>query len=195
MISIISEPEKIINGSTLKIKLNINGKANFSTYNNMYFNLIIKKNGGTHGNITLYPLKFSGHPLEWEVNPYSYFESDGTFNVICTLQNSLISICSTTFIVEPICAVEKAQSCNNITGVLYNINLRKGIKKNKEEKPEYFHSFQVQKPSMLADQCEITFKEKEIEKKLGLDNSKTLNELTKTNLISTAKVQKAFKNC
>jgi hypothetical protein len=191
MISIISEPEKIINGETLKIKLDISGKVNLSTYKNMYFNLIIKKNGGTHGNIILYPLKFIGCPLEWEVNPYSYTGSDGTFNVSCTLQNSSVSICSTTFIVEPICAVEKACCSNNITGLLHNINLRKGIVKKQEEKPEYLKSFQVQKPELVLEQQEITYKEKEIEKKLFNPN----NELTKTNLISTAKVQKAFRNC
>ena len=191
MISIVSEPEKIINGKTLKIKLDISGKVNFTAYKNMYFNLIIKKNGGTHGNVILYPLKFIGCPLEWEVNPYSYGASDGTFNVLCTLQNSTISICSTTFIVEPVCAVEKANSCNNITGLLHSINIRKGIVKKQEEKPEYIKSFQVQKPILLSNQQEITHKEKEIEKK----NAGSTNELAKSNLISTAKVQRAFRNC
>ena len=43
MISLTSEPERIINGETLKIKLDIEGKVNLSTYKNMLFNLTIKK--------------------------------------------------------------------------------------------------------------------------------------------------------
>ena len=190
MISIVSEPERIINGETLKIKLDIEGKVNLGTYKNMYFNLTIKKNGGTHGSVILYPLKFINSPLEWEVNPYSY-GSDGTFNVICTLQNSLYQICSTTFIVEPDCAVAKASSCNNITNLLTNINLRKGIVRKQEEKPVYLQSFQVQKPEQIVNSYEINHKEKEIEKK----QSQPINEITKTNLLSSVKVQKAFRNC
>lgn len=185
MISIVSEPERVINGVTLKIKLNIEGKVNISTYKNMFFNLTIKKNGGTHGSTILYPLKFIGNSLEWEVNPYSY-GSDGTFNVICTLQNNLNSICSTTFIVEPDCAVAKASSCNNITGILQNINIRKGIVKKQEEQPEYFKSFQIQKKNQIS--CyDINYKEKQIEK------SKQSNDPNKQ-LISSVKVQRAFKN-
>jgi len=186
MISIVSEPERIINGETLKIKLEIEGKVNIATYKNMYFNLTIKKNGGTHGSTILYPLKFIGCPLEWEVNPYSY-GSEGTFNVICTLQNSINQICSSTFIVEPDCAVSKAYSCNNITGILHNINLRKGIVKKIEEEPVYFKSFQIQKQNESKNNYEIDYKEKEIEK------SKQKNEFSKQ-LISSVKVQRAYKN-
>lgn len=190
MISLISEPERIVNGETLKIKLNIEGKVNISTYKNSYFNLTIKKNGGTHGNVILYPNKFIGCPLEWEVNPYSY-GSDGTFNVICTLQNSLNQICSTTFIVEPDCAVQKSQSCNNISGILHNINLRKCIGKKIEEEPEYFKSFQVQKQSTYPylNICQKSEREKEIESKIKSDS-----EVNKSVLISSVKVQKAYKN-
>jgi hypothetical protein len=186
MISITSEPERIINGETLKVKLNIEGKVNLSTYKNMYFNLTIKKNGGTHGSVILYPLKFIGCPLEWEVNPNSY-ESDGTFNVICTLQNSLNQICNTTFVVEPDGAVSKALSSNNITGLLYNINLRKGIVRKQEDIPEYVKSYQIEKPSQIANSYEINHKEKEIEK------LKKTNEFS-TQLISSVKVQRAYKN-
>jgi hypothetical protein len=185
MISIVSEPERIINGETLKVKLDIEGKVNISTYKNMYFNVTIKKNGGTHGSTILYPLKFIGSSLKWEVNPYSY-GSDGTFNVCCTLQNSLTQICSTTFIVEPDCAVSKALSCNNITGILQNINLRKGIVKKQEEQPEYLKSFQIQKPNQLSI-YDINYKEKEIEK---ISKSNNFN----TQLISSVKVQRAYKN-
>lgn len=183
MIAIISEPERIINGETLKVKLNIEGKVNLSTYKNMYFNLTIKKNGGTHGSTILYPIKFIGCPLEWEVNPYSY-GSDGTFNVSCTLQNNLNQICSTTFIVEPDCAVSKALSCNNITGILHNINIRKGVVKKIEEQPEYFKSFQIQKPSQTSI-YDINYKEKELTYKPNEFN---------TQLISSVKVQRAYKN-
>ena len=186
MISIVSEPERITNGETLKVKLNIEGKVNLVTYKNMFFNLTIKKNGGTHGSTILYPLKFVGCPLEWEVNPYSY-GSDGTFNVICTLQNTLNQICSTTFVIEPDCAVSKASSCNNITGILHNINLRKGVVRKQEEIPEYVKSYQIQKPNQVANSYEINHKEKEIEKLI------LTNEFG-SQLISTVKVQRAYKN-
>jgi len=186
MISIVSEPERIINGQTLKVKLNIEGKVNLATYKNMYFNLTIKKNGGTHGSTILYSLKFIGYPLEWEVNPYSY-GSDGTFNVICTLQNSLNQICSTTFVIEPNFAVTQASSCNNITGIIHNINLRKGIVRKQEELPEYIKSFQIQNKNQLSNSYEINHKEKEIEK------LKLTNEFG-SQLISTVKVQRAYRN-
>lgn len=190
MISITPKPERITNGETLKIKLDIEGKINLETYKNMYFNLTIKKNGGTHGSIILYPLKFVGCSLEWEVNPYSYAGTDGTFNVSCTLQNSQSQICSTTFIVEPDCAVSKASSSNNITTLLSNINLRKGVAKKQEIAPEYFQSHQVQKKAQTIDCQEINYKENEIEKKYKLD----LNTSNNTNLISSVKVQRAYKN-
>ena len=188
MISLTSEPERIVNGETLKIKLNIEGKINISTYKNAYFNLIIKKNGGTHGSVTLYPNKFIGCPLEWEVNPYSY-ESEGTFNVICILQNTVNQICTTTFIVEPDCAVQKAQSSNNICGILHNINLRKGIERKKEEVPVYVKPYQVQKHSDNYNLCIKSEKEREIEEKIKLEN-----EMNKTSVFSSGKVQRAYRN-
>lgn len=191
MISIVSEPERIMLGETLKVKLNIEGKVNENTYKNKYFNLIIKKNGGTHGTITLYPLKYIGCKLEWEVNPYSYSGSYGTFNVICTLLNSTVPICNTTFVVEPDTAVAKASSVSNITCLLQNINIRKGIARKQEEKPEYFKLHQVQKPEQIANSHEINYKEKEIEKK----QIQSINETNTTNLLNTVKVQRAFKNC
>ena len=187
--SIISEPERIMLGETLKIKLNIEGKVNENTYKNKYFNLTIKKIGGTHGTVTLYPLKFVGCPLEWDINPYSYADSYGTFNVICTLQNSSIPICNTNFIVEADCAIAKASSVSNISGILQNINMRKSIAKKQEEKPEYLNSYQVQKPKQIENSYEINYKEKEIEKK------QTDNETNKTYLLNNAKVQRAFRNC
>jgi hypothetical protein len=191
MISIVSEPERIMLGETLKVKLDIEGKVNENTYKNKYFNIIIKKNGGTHGNIILYPLKFIGCPLEWDVNSYSYSGTYGTFNVVCTLQNSNVPICNTTFVVEPDSAIAKASSVSNITGLLHNINIRKGIARKQEEKPEYFQSHQVQKQDEIANSCEINYKEKEIEKK----QFQVDNEINKTNLLNTVKVQRAFRNC
>lgn len=191
MISVVSEPERIIMGETLKVKLNIEGKVNENTYKNKYFNLTIKKNGGTHGTIILYPLKYIGCELEWEVNPYSYADSYGTFNVLCTLQNSTIPICNTTFVVEPNSAIAKASSVSNITGLLQNINIRKGIVRKQEEKPEYIKSYQVQKPEQIANSYEINYKEKEIEKK----QMKLVNETNTSNLLNSGKIQRAFKNC
>lgn len=188
MISITSEPERIVNGETTKIKLNIEGKINNSTYKNMYFNLTVKKNGGTHGNVILYPLKYIGCPLEWEINPYSYANSDGTFNVICTLQNSTVSICTTTFVVEPDPTTFKTLSQNNITEILHNVNMRKSVVKKQEEKPEYFKSFQVQKPQDKLNMYEVNYKEKEIEKK------KFSNETNNLNLLNSGKIQRAFRN-
>lgn len=188
MISIACEPERIIMGETLKVKLNIEGKVNGNTYKNKYFNLVIKKNGGTHGTITLYPLKYVGCELEWEVNPYSYADTYGTFNVMCGLQNSSVSICNATFIVEPNSAIAKASSVLNITGLLQNINMRKSIVRKQEEKPEYIKAFQIQKPEQMANSYEINYKEKEIEKK------QTGNETNTINLLNTGKIQRAFKN-
>lgn len=189
MITITSKPNKIILGETLKVKLDINGKVNVNTYKNKYFNLTIKKNGGTHGIITLYPLKFIGEPLEWEVNPYSYAESYGTFNVICTLQNCSSSISNTTFVVEPNSAIAKASSVTNISGLLHNINIRKGIVRKLEEKPEYFKSYQIQKHEQMANSYEINYKEKEIENK----QSQIDAEINRINLLN--KVQCNIKNC
>lgn len=190
MILLMAEPERVINGQTLKIILNIEGKVDISTYKNLYFNITIKKNGGTHGNVVLYPNKFMGNILEWEVNPYSY-GSDGTFIVICTLQNSSNQICTTTFVVEPDCETKKTLGSNNINGILQNINLRKGIVKKKEEKPEYIKSFQVEKYSANKNiaGCLKSEKEKEIE-----SNIKTVEEINRQHLISSSKVQKAHKN-
>ena len=190
MISIISEPERIINGDMTIVKLNIEGKVNYNTYKNMYFNLTIKKNGGNHGHIILYPLKFVGYPLEWEINPYSYDRNEGTYNVICTLQDSTIQICTCTFIIEPDSSVKKAYSSTNITSLFQNINIKKSIVKKQEEKIEYFQSFQVQKPEQIINAPKINHKENEIEKKTQINN-----ELNKTNLLSTSKVQCAYKIC
>lgn len=188
MISITANPERIILGETLKVELNIKGKVNENTYKNKYFNLIVNKNGGTHGSIVLYPLKFIGCPLEWEINPYSYSETYGTFNVICTLQNSKIPICNTTFVVEPDAPIAKAISDTNLTTLLANINKRKEIVKKQEQIPEYVKPYQVQKPEPAGSSYEINYKEKEIEKKQSIDES------IKMHLLNSGKVQRAYKN-
>jgi hypothetical protein len=186
MISLTSMPERITNGETLIIKFVIQDKINLNTYKGSYFNLTLKKNGGTFGTITLYPLKFNGEPLEWEVNPYSY-GSDGTFNVNCTLQNGPL-ISSTTFVVEPDCLVKNANNCNNITVYQQNKNLKESNVKKQVLEPEYVKSFMVQKQDQVKNSYEINHKEKEIEKLL------TNNEFN-SQLFSSVKVQRAYKNC
>lgn len=186
MISLKSIPDRITNGQTLKVKLTIEGKINISTYKNLYFNLTIRKNGGTHGTITLYPLKFVGCELEWEVNQNSY-KSDGTFNVSCTLQNGPL-ISSTTFLIEPDSLVKNANKSSNITLLEQRKRLLESQVKKKIIEPEYVKSFQVQKPEIMKNAPEINFKENLIE------NNKLNNEFNK-NLISTAKVQKHRVNC
>jgi len=137
MISLVSIPERIIIGQTLKIKLNIEGNINLKTYNGVYFNLILKKNGGTFGSTILYPLRFIGEPLEWEINLYSYTFS-GTFNVNCIIQNgNKNQIANTTFIVEPNCIINKA-NCNNLSIIENN-------KKNKE------YNYLIQKKEIPID--------------------------------------------
>jgi hypothetical protein len=115
MISLTSIPEKIKEGETLKLKLDIQGKVNLKIYKGTYFNIILKKNGSILGSTTLYPLRFNGIALEWEVNPNSY-SSYGTFNVGCIIQDSN-QVTSTTFIVEPNCIIKKVNTCNNITSI------------------------------------------------------------------------------
>jgi hypothetical protein len=109
------------------------------------------------------------------------------------LQNSTNPICTTTFVVEPDPTTSKAISSNNITGILHNINMRKGIARKQEEKPEYFKSFQVQNSKDVINDgfYEINHKEKEIEKKL----TQSVSESNNTSLLSSVKVQRAYRNC
>lgn len=137
MISLTSIPERIKDGETLKIKLDIQGQINIKMYKGTYFNMILKQNGGTCGlgNSTLYPLRFNGYPLEWEVNPNSY-GTYGTFNASCIIQNSK-QITSTTFIVEPDCIVKKINTCNNLTSIEQTKRLKDAQIKKQEIPIDY----------------------------------------------------------
>lgn len=178
MISLTALPERIKEGETLKLKLDIQGQINLKMYKNTYFNVVLKKNGGTLGSTTLYPLRFNGFPLEWEVNPNSY-GSYGTFNVNCIVQDGA-PITNTTFIIEPDCVVKKVNTCNNITSI-EQIKRFKDSQIKKQEVPiDYTGGCLIQKPGHTIKQEII--KEDPVEKSFG------------AGLISSAKVQKASKN-
>lgn len=198
MISLISEPERIKMGETCKVKLDIQGTINLKMYKGAYFNLVLKKNGGTLGSTTLYPLRFNGFPLEWEINPNSY-EFDGTFNVNCVLQSgyssilsgyssivssSLNSISNTTFIVEPICLVKGANICNNLT-VIEQMKRTKDSEIKKQEIPiDWTGGCQIQKPGTT------TIIEKEVIKEVP----NSIDENFRSIMISSARVQKSSRN-
>ena len=179
MISLTSEPEVIKDGETLKIKLNIQGQINKSMYKGTYFNLIIKKNGAILGPITLYPLRYNGFPIEWEVNPNSY-GSYGTFPVMLQIQDGR-TISNTTFIVEPNCVIGKINTCNNITAIEY-ANKLKTLHVTKKEIPiDHTGGCLIQKPGVFFLQEEIIKEE-------------PVNLELRTELISSVKVQKINKN-
>jgi hypothetical protein len=178
MISLTSIPERIIQGQTLKVKLDIQGQINIKMYKGTYFNLVLKKNGGTLGSTTLYPLRFNGFPLEWEVNPNSY-GSDGTFNVGCVIQDSN-QISSTTFIVEPDCIIKKTNTCNNITSLEQTKRFKDSQIKKQEIPIDYTGGCAIQKPGiMLKEQVKIS--------------NQVPNEYGNF-LLSSVKVQKATRN-
>jgi hypothetical protein len=178
MISLTSIPERIIEGETLKVKLDIQGQINIKMYKGTYFNLVLKKNGGTLGSTTLYPLRFNGFPLEWEVNPNSY-DSYGTFNVGCVVQDSN-QITSTTFIIEPYCVVKKINTCNNITSFEQTKRFKDSQVKKQEIPIDYTGGCLIQKPgTIIKEQPKIS--------------NQVENEFN-TGLLSSVKVQKATKN-
>ena len=188
MISFVPSPERIVNGETLKVKLDIDGQSNTKTYKGTYFNVVIKKNGGTHGTVTLYPLRYNSCPLEWEINPYSY-GSEGTFIVNCIFQGSSKVLTSTTFIVEP----NWESGYNTSTGVNIHNNLTtleqaKRLKCSQVKKQEVpidgTAGCQVQKPN------ETLYEQEHILLKDNIRNKEHPSEL-----ISTSKVQKAYRNC
>lgn len=180
MISLSSIPERIIEGETLKIKLDIQGQINLKMYKGTYFNLVLKKNGGTSGlgNTTLYPLRFNGFPLEWEVNPNSY-GSYGTFNVGCVIQDSS-QITSTTFIVEQDCIVKKVNTCNNITAIEQTKRHKDSQIKKQEIPIDYTAGCLIQKPGQII---------KEEPKKIN-----PIENEFNSSLLSSVKVQRANKN-
>jgi hypothetical protein len=183
MISLTSEPEIIKDGEILKLKLNIQGQINNKMYKGSYFNITLKKNGGTLGSVNLYPLRYNGNPLEWEVNPNSY-GSYGTFNATCFIQEGP-NLTSTTFIVEPDCIIGKVNTCNNLTVIeqankLKNINVKK-----KEYQVDFTGGCSIQKPGQNFNHININ----QINKIKVLEDSTVEN-----NLVSTVKVQKIGKN-
>jgi len=183
MISLVSIPERIKEGETLKVKLDIQGKNNLKMYKGVYFNLILRKNGGTLGPITLYPLKFNGFSLEWEVNPNSY-GSSGTFNVSCIIQDGN-QITGTTFIIEPDCIIGKINTCNNITSIECTKNFKESQIKKQEIPIDFTGGCQIQKPG-------TQIKQEIIDDKIIKENLANIN--LKDSLVSGAKVQKIIKN-
>ena len=186
MISLSSIPERIIDGSTLKVKLEINGQINIKMYKGTYFNLILKKNGSTLSSTTLYPLRFNGFPLEWEINPNSY-GSSGTFNVNCIIQDSS-QITSTTFIVEPDCIVKKINTCNNITSIEQTNRFKETQVKKQEIPIDFMGGCLVQKPGKTLNEIEYEKKHKQ-----SHIINQVVNEYNNT-LLSSVKVQKASRN-
>ena len=146
MISLTPNTERIQDGETIYIKLNIQGNNNIKMYKNKYFNLNINKNGGNHGSSNLYPLRFNGFPLEWEVNRNSY-KTFGTFNVSCVIQDGPL-LNTTTFIVEEDCIIKKINTCNNINVFEQNKLLKSEFIKKEEQKIDYTNGCNIQKPGI-----------------------------------------------
>lgn len=184
MISLTSIPERIINGESLTVKLEIKGQINIKMYKGTYFNLVIKKNGGTLGSTSLYPLRYNGFELKWDVNPNSY-GSDGTFNVLLVYQNysSTLNpngIAGTTFIVEPNCIINKVNTCNNITYIEQTKRFKDSQIKKEEIPIDYTGGCQIEKPNTIV----------KFMPKINVPIENELNSF----LLSNAKVQKASRN-
>lgn len=179
MISFIASSERIIYGETLKVKLNIQGKLNIKTHKGTYFNIIIKKNGSLLNTVTLYPLRFNGSELEWEINEYSY-GSEGTFIIDCIFQGSLKVLTTTTFIVEPCNLVNNANINNNLTSLEQAKRLKNSQIKTQEVPIDYTVGCLIQKPGMKIDTINDKIKKQ----------SNDIHEL-----VLSSKVQKAFRNC
>ena len=180
MISFTPSPERVTNGDTLKVKLDIDGQINVKTHKGNYFNVVIKKNGGTLGTVTLYPLRFNGNSLEWEINSYSY-GSEGTFTANCIYQGSSSVLSSTTFIVEPDCVGGKnVNVCNNLTTLEQAIRLKNNQVKKQEVPIDYTGGCKIQKPGILTNETII-------KSHVKMEQS---NEL-----VMGSKVQKAYRDC
>lgn len=202
MISLTASPSRINYGSPLKIILDIQGQINLKMYKGEYFNLTIKTNGSSNlssnnlkNSTSLYPLRFNGFPLEWDIYPNVYGSNgldgdyycnstDNTFIVNCQIVNSNKNIssimASTTFIVNP---------DNIYHNKLENINIFENNKQSKDfqiKKQEipinYNTGCQIQKPGT-----------KLINNSNTIQSDNDLNNL-KNLLISSAKVQIASKN-
>lgn len=186
MISLTAIPERIKDGETLKLKLEIKGQINVKMYKSEYFNIVFKKNGGTLGSTTLYPLRFNGYDLEWEVNPHSY-GSVGTFNAMLVIQDTIYPIANATFIVEPDCIINKVNTCNNITQIEQTKKFKDSQIKRQEIPIDYTGGCMIQKPNeKVDDKIEIKLK------KLPPQN-KTQEDFNNF-MTSSARIQKIGKN-
>jgi hypothetical protein len=142
MISLRATPDRIIQGDTLKLELEITGQLNNKTYYGKYFNITLKKNGSTDSS-NLYPLRYNYEPLVWEVNPNSY-EFHGTYTANCVLQGGPL-ITSTTFIIYEDCVVGKVDTCNNLASIENYLNIKSAYIKNKEPSSDVVQGSKVQK--------------------------------------------------
>lgn len=129
MISLTPSPFSIQPSQSLRLILDIQGQMNIKMYKGTYFNICLKKNGGTLGTVVLYPLRFNGCPLEWEVTPYSYEQigTTGTFSASCFVQNgpnpNTNSIVGTTFIVGTDLYDQDQSVCDDCCGETQTVNL------------------------------------------------------------------------
>ena len=144
MISLKATPDRIIQGETLKLELEITGQLNNKTYYGKYFNIVLKKNGSKTNDLSnLYPLRYNYEPLIWEVNPNSY-EFHGTYTANLIIQGGPI-ITSTTFIIYEKCVVGRVDTCNNITSIENANNIKSAYIKRREPSGEVVQGSKVQK--------------------------------------------------
>ena len=191
MISFTPNPERVVNGETLKVKLEIDGMINNKTYKGNYFNVVIKKNGGTLGTVTLYPLRFNGNPLEWEINPYSY-GSEGTFTANCIFQGSSSVLTSTTFIVEPDCVKQNnVNLCNNLTTYEQALKHKQNYVKKQEVPIDYTGGCQIQKSGGLTNQIENN----SVIKTHSAKSAQSIQSTQSEELSKSSKVQRACRDC
>lgn len=199
MISLKSIPDRIIQGDTAKILLDIQGQLNLKMYKGSYFNLTMKKIGGTLGNVTMYPLRFNGFPLEWEINSNTYgpLGEYGTFIVNCTLQDGP-GIITTTFIVEQKCIEKKVNICNNLINYEEQIKLKNLHVKKQEIPIDYTGGCSIEKKNfhpINSDSFANNYKKEQIVKKMNEQYKLEQEKLSfNSNLISNAKIQMNSRN-
>ena len=148
MISLTAEPEKILEGENLIIKLDIVGKVNKQTYFGKYFKLNIRKNGSEEVE-QLYPLRYNLEPLIWEINSNIYGAYGvfyGTYNVTASLQNLQKIIANTNFIVEEQCLIKKTNVCNNITWYENENKIKTMYSNNNKKEDNQMYIPNIQKP-------------------------------------------------
>jgi hypothetical protein len=117
MISLTTNEERIKDGETIDVELNISGAINIREYKGKYFNLIIKKNGEKIYTKTLNPLRFNKNPLIWNINDYSY-SSTGTYIISCVIQDTNKQIANTNFIVESDLLCNKSNNLSSLEQIL-----------------------------------------------------------------------------